>query len=79
MIKGIPNLSLDLFSLEYTSENVSLFPAMVNTVTMTLLSLVISVPLGVFSAIYLVEYAKRGNKLVSVVESRRRRLRVYRL
>lgn len=67
LIKGIPNLSLDLFSLEYTSENVSLFPAMVNTVTMTLLSLVISVPLGVFSAIYLVEYAKRGNKLVSVV------------
>lgn len=67
LIKGIPNLSLDLFSFEYTSENVSLFPAMVNTVTMTLLSLVISVPLGVFSAIYLVEYAKRGNKLVSVV------------
>ena len=67
LIKGIPNLSLDLFSLAYTSENVSLFPAMVNTVTMTLLSLVNSVPLGVFSAIYLVEYAKRGNKLVSVV------------
>ena len=67
LIKGIPNLSLDLLSLEYTSQNVSLFPARVNTVTMTLLSLVISVPLGVFSAIYLVEYAKRGNKLVSVV------------
>ena len=58
LIKGIPNLSLDLFSFEYNSENVSLFPALINTVVMTALSLVIAVPLGVFSAIYLVEYAK---------------------
>lgn len=67
LIKGVPHLSLDLFSLKYTSENVSLFPALINTVTMTLLSLLIAVPLGIFSAIYLVEYAKRRNKLVSVV------------
>lgn len=67
LIKGIPNLSLDLFSLEYTSENVSLFPAMINTIIMTFLSLIIAVPLGVFSAIYLVEYAKRGNKVVGLV------------
>lgn len=66
-IKGIPNLSLDLFSPIYNSENVSLFPALINTVIMTLLSLLIAVPLGVFSAIYLVEYAKRGNKLVGLV------------
>lgn len=67
LIKGVPHLSLDLFSLKYTSENVSLFPALINTVTMTFFSLLIAVPLGIFSAIYLVEYAKRGNKLVSVV------------
>ena len=67
LIKGIPNLSLDLFSFEYNSENVSLFPALINTVVMTALSLVIAVPLGVFSAIYLVEYAKRGNKLVGLI------------
>ena len=67
LIKGIPNLSLDLFSLEYTSENVSLFPAMIKTIIMTFLSLIIAVPLGVFSAIYLVEYAKRGNKVVGLV------------
>ena len=34
---------------------------------MTVLSLVLAVPLGIFAAIYLVEYAKRGNKLVEVV------------
>lgn len=65
--KGIPHLSFDLFSFKYTSENVSLFPALVNTITITLLSLLIAVPLGIFSAVYLVEYAKRGSKLVAVV------------
>lgn len=67
LIKGIPNLSLDLFSFEYNSENVSLFPALINTVVMTALSLIIAVPLGVFSAIYLVEYAMRGNKIVGLI------------
>lgn len=67
LIKGVPNLPPDLFAFEYNSENVSLFPALVNTVTMTLVSLLIAVPLGVFSAVYLVEYAKRGNKLVTAV------------
>ncbi|MDP4132583.1 MAG: phosphate ABC transporter permease PstA [Bacillota bacterium] len=69
LIKGVPHLSLSLFSFKYTSENVSLFPAMVNTVTMTLLSLLIAVPLGIGSAIYLVEYAKKGNKFVAVVRT----------
>jgi phosphate transport system permease protein len=67
LYKGIPNLSPELFRLEYTSENVSLLPALINTITMALLSLLIAAPLGIFSAIYLVEYARRGNKLVSVV------------
>lgn len=67
LMKGIPYLTPDLFAWEYNSENVSLMPALVNTVTMTLLSLVIAAPLGIFSAIYLVEYASRGNKVVSVV------------
>jgi phosphate transport system permease protein len=67
LIKGIPNLTPSLFALKYTTENVSMLPAIVNTVTMTLLSLILAVPLGVFSAIYLVEYAKKGNKFVRIV------------
>ena len=67
LVKGIPHLSFDLFSFTYTTENVSMFPALVNTITITLLSLLIAVPLGIFSALYLVEYAKRGNRLVSLV------------
>lgn len=67
LVMGIPNLSPSLFEWEYNSVNVSMMPAIINTVFMTALALVIAVPLGVFSAIYLVEYAKRGSKLVSVV------------
>lgn len=60
-------MKLSLFSLNYTSENVSMLPAIVNTVTMTVLALIISVPFGIFSAVYLVEYAKRGNRLVDII------------
>lgn len=67
LIKGVPSLSLDLFSFTYTTENVSLLPALVNTIIITLVSLLIAVPIGVCSSIYLIEYAKRGNKVVEVI------------
>ena len=67
LIKGIPNLTPELFQLEYNSENVSMFPAIINTICMTVLSLLIAGPLGILAAVYLVEYAKKGNKLVSLV------------
>ena len=67
LVKGIPNLSWKLFEWKYTTENLSLMPALLNTILMTALSLLIAVPLGVFAAIYLVEYAKRGSKLVSII------------
>ena len=67
LVNGVPYLNSQLFELKYTSENASVFPAIINTLIMTVLSLVLAVPLGIFAAIYLVEYAKRGNKLVEVV------------
>lgn len=67
LMKGVPHLSADLFSLHYTSDNVSLFPALINTVWMTVLALVIAVPLGIFAAIFLVEYAGKGNRFVDVI------------
>lgn len=67
LAKGVPSLSLDLFSFTYTTDNVSLLPALINTIIITALSLLIAVPIGVFSSIYLVEYAKRGNKVVDVI------------
>lgn len=67
LINGIPHIKPELFALKYTSENGSLFPALINTIIMTALSLVIAVPFGIFSAIFLVEYAKRGNKFINVI------------
>lgn len=67
LIHGIPYLSPKLFAWEYNSENVSMLPAMINTLTMTFFALLLSVPFGVGAAIYLVEYAKKGNKLVNIV------------
>ena len=67
LVMGIPNLKPSLFEWTYNSENVSLVPALINTVLMTLFALVIATPLGIFAAVWLVEYAKRGNKLVKLV------------
>ena len=69
LVKGIPYIKPSLFELEYTPENVSLFPALVTTIMTVILSLLIAVPFGVFSAIYLVEYARRGNRFVKLVRT----------
>lgn len=66
-INGIPHLKPSMFSFTYTTENVSIFPAMVNTVTMTAITLLISAPLGIGTAIYLVEYANKKNKIVGLI------------
>ena len=67
LVKGIPYLAPSLFSLEYNSENVSLMPSLINTFIMTVMTLLIAAPIGIFAAIYLVEYAKKGNRLVKVI------------
>lgn len=67
LIKGIPHLNLDMFQWTYNTQNVSMMPAIINTLSITALSLLVAVPFGVFSAVYLVEYAGRGNKLVRII------------
>lgn len=69
LIKGVPNLTPDLFAWEYNSTNVSCMPAIINTVIITFLTLLISVPLGIGAAIHLAEYAKKGNKIVKVIRA----------
>lgn len=67
LINGVPHLNRDMFAWEYNSKNVSMMPAIINTVTMTVTSLLFAVPIGIFSAIYLVEYSKKGNRLVGII------------
>lgn len=64
LVRGVPHLRLSMFSPTYTTENLSMLPAILNTLTMTGVTLLIAVPLGVGAAIYLTEYAKPGNRLV---------------
>lgn len=67
LINGTPHLKASLFAFEHTSENASLMPAFINTITMTIISLLIAVPLGIFAAIFLVEYASKSNKLLGII------------
>ncbi len=67
LINGIPNLSPQLFEWKYNSENVSMMPSIINTLIYTAFSLLLAVPAGVFAAIYLAEYARRGNAFVRLI------------
>lgn len=67
LINGLPHLKPSLFSWTYDSNNVSMMPAIINTLIMTSISLLISVPFGMGAAVYLVEYAKKGNKFVEII------------
>lgn len=67
VVKGVPYLNIDMFSLKYTEENQSMLPSIINTIFMTCLVLIFAVPVGIGCAIYLVEYAKRGNKFVTII------------
>lgn len=67
LITGIPNLKPSLFAWNYTTDNVSMMPAIITTIEMVGISLLIAAPLGVFCSIYLIEYAKKGNKIVKLV------------
>lgn len=66
LVKGIPNLSLGLFSLQYTTDNQSIMPSLLHTIELTLMGLILAVPLGVFAAVFMNEYAKKGSKLVAL-------------
>ena len=67
LFKGVPYLTPSLFAFSYTTDNVSVFPAIITTIMMVIISLLLSVPLGVFCAVYLVEYAKSNNRLVKYI------------
>ena len=67
LVKGVPHLTPSLFAWKYTTENVSMTPAIINTVFLTAISLLIAVPCGIGAAIYLAEYAKRGNAFVKLI------------
>lgn len=67
LINGIPHLSWDLVFGEYSSDNPSMVFSIVTTLILVALSLLIAVPIGICSAIYLTEYARQQSKLVRAI------------
>ncbi len=68
LIRGVPHLTPSLFAWSYNTESVSMLPSIINTVIMTVISLIIAIPLGLFTAIYLVEYSGKSNsKIVQII------------
>lgn len=67
LIKGIPHIKPELFAWEFTTSNQSMMPSIINTIIMTLLTLLIAIPFGIGAAIYLVEYAKQNSIAVKLI------------
>lgn len=67
LIQGVPNLKPELFAWRWTSDNMSMMPSLINTLTISGLSLFIAGVIGIFAAIFMVEYAKSTNIFVKIV------------
>ena len=67
LVKGVPHLSWDFLFGQSSNGHVTLLPAFVSTGALILIALAIALPIGVGAAIYLVEYAKSGSKVVKVI------------
>lgn len=67
VIKGISHINLDMFAWQYTTDNVSMMPALITTIVIVVLSIILAGPIGVFTGFYLVEYAKKGSKVVDII------------
>ena len=65
VFRGVPYINTDMFRWKYTSDNMSVLPSLISTVLITLVGLLVSAPIGIFGAVYLVEYAPRGSRLAS--------------
>lgn len=67
IMQGVPNLRLSMFEWKWTEENFSVMPSLINTLIIAFLALAVAVPIGVFAAIFMVEYAKSTNLFVRAV------------
>ena len=67
LIQGVPNLKPELFSWRWSFDNMSMMPSLINTLVIAGLSLLVAGVIGIFAAIFMVEYAKSTNIFVKIV------------
>lgn len=67
LVNGVGEISADLLFGEYKGDNVSILPALKGTIDLVLVAAAIAVPIGIFTAIFLVEYMRGKGKLVKVI------------
>lgn len=67
LLNGIKYLNPSLFEWEYNSINVSMLPAIINTLSMVALSLLIATPIAIFGAIFLQEYANANSRIIKLI------------
>ncbi|MDD4048170.1 MAG: phosphate ABC transporter permease PstA [Clostridia bacterium] len=66
LIKGLPNISLEFLTTAYKGKNHGILPMIISTLYVIILSVIISTPIGICSAIHLTEYSKPG-KIVRLI------------
>lgn len=65
--KGLPAITWDLLFGASGNGHYTLLPAFVSTGMIIFLTLTVALPLGVSAAIYLVEFSKKGSKIVKAI------------
>ncbi len=68
LVRGLPNISWEFLSdtPKRMGKEGGIFPIIIGTIYVTLVSIIIATPIGVAAAIYFSEYAKKG-KLINTI------------
>lgn len=71
LVKGAPTLfsnpNLLFGKYEFNSEKITILPSIVTTLMTVALSLIAAVPIGICTAIFLNEYAKKNNVFIKII------------
>lgn len=71
LVKGAPTLFANPHLLfgkyEFNSEKITILPSIVTTLMTVALSLIVAVPIGICTAIFLNEYAKKNNVFIKII------------
>jgi len=68
LINGVEKLSLNFVFGEYHPDAPTLLPALIGTLELVAIAAIIAVPIGVASAVFLVEYTRNKGTLVKIIQ-----------